>query len=83
MYERAEKDLWERVHDLPDIPAGFELEDVARVGWCGEEDCATQMEVPLEVKFLGEDLDLKRPPLERCTQCGARSVRTMYVSKTA
>jgi hypothetical protein len=41
------------------------------------------MEVPLEAKFLGEDLDLKRPPLERCTHCGAKSIATMYVSKTA
>ena len=83
MLDRASKDLWARVKDLPDIPAGFELEDVARVGWCGELDCATQMEVPLEAKFLGEDLDLNRPPLERCTHCGAKSIATMYVSKTA
>ena len=83
MYERAEKDLWARVHDLPDIPAGYELEDVGRVGWCGDMDCATQMEVPLEAKFLGEDLDMRRPGLERCTHCGAKATKTMYVSKTA
>jgi len=82
MLEKAENDLRERIIDLPDIPYGFELEDVARVGWCGEEDCATQMEVNLEVVFLGEDMDMKGSPIERCTTCGGTAKMTAYMSKT-
>ncbi len=82
LLDKAEKDLRNRMTDLPDIPYGYDLEDVARVGWCGEEDCATQMELNLEVTFLGEDMDLKQPPIERCTTCGATSKATVYVSKT-
>jgi prolyl-tRNA synthetase len=82
MLEKAENDLRERITDLPDIPYGFELEDVGRVGWCGEEDCATQIEVNLEAVFLGEDMDMKRPLIERCTTCGGTAKMTAYVSKT-
>lgn len=82
MLERAENELRSRIVDMDDIPRGYDIEDVIRVGWCGDEDCATQIETELEVTFLGEDLDLKNPPLPRCTTCGGTSVRTMYVSKT-
>ncbi|NIP37284.1 MAG: hypothetical protein GWN18_20195 [Thermoplasmata archaeon] len=82
MLERAEKELRSRIKDMDDIPRGYEIEDIIRVGWCGEEDCATQIETELEVTFLGEDMDLKSPPLPRCTTCGGTSMRTMYVSKT-
>ena len=82
MLERARNDLKDRITDLEDIPYGYDLVDVARVGWCGEEDCATQIEVNLEVTFLGEDMDLMKPPIERCTTCGAASKMTVYVSRT-
>jgi prolyl-tRNA synthetase len=82
MLDRAEKDLLDRITDLDDIPYGYEIEDVVRVGWCGEEDCATQIEVNLEVTFLGEDMDLKRPPMPRCATCGGTAAKTVYVSKT-
>jgi prolyl-tRNA synthetase len=82
LLEKAESDLQDRIVDLDDIPYSYEVEDVVRVGWCGEEDCATQIEVNLEVKFLGEDLDNKRPPVQRCATCGAASKMTVYVSKT-
>jgi prolyl-tRNA synthetase len=82
MADRAEKDLQDRIVDMEDIPYGHEAEDIIRVGWCGEEDCATRIEVNLEVKFLGEDMDAKRPPIPRCTTCGATSKVTAYVSKT-
>ena len=82
MLDRAEKDLLDRITDLDDIPYGYEIEDVVRVGWCGEEDCATQIEVNLEVTFLGEDMDLKRPAMPRCATCGGTAVKTVYVSKT-
>ncbi len=82
MLERAEKDLLDRITDLDDIPYGYEIEDVVRVGWCGEEDCATQIEVNLEVTFLGEDMDLKRPAMSRCATCGGTAVKTVYVART-
>jgi prolyl-tRNA synthetase len=82
MLERAEKDLLDRITDLDDIPYGYEIEDVVRVGWCGEEDCATQIEVNLEVTFLGEDMDLKRPAMHRCATCGGTATKTVYVAKT-
>jgi prolyl-tRNA synthetase len=82
MLERAEGELMSRIKDMDDIPRGYEIEDIIRVGWCGEEDCATQIEEELEVTFLGEDMDLKSPPMPRCTTCGGTSMMTMYVSKT-
>ena len=82
MLERAESELRSRIKDMDDIPRGYDIEDIIRVGWCGEEDCATQIETELEVTFLGEDLDLRNPPLPRCTTCGGTSKMTVYVSKT-
>ena len=82
LYENAEKDLQSRIVDLDDVPYGYDVEDVIRVGWCGEEDCATQIELNLEVKFLGEDMDMKHPPIERCATCGAASKMTVYASRT-
>ncbi len=82
MLERAEAELRSRIKDMDDIPRDYEIEDVIRVGWCGEEDCATQIETELEVTFLGEDMDLRNPPMPRCTTCGGTSIKTIYVSKT-
>ncbi|MCK5414081.1 MAG: proline--tRNA ligase [Thermoplasmata archaeon] len=82
MLDKAEKDLRSRIKDMDDIPRDYEIEDIIRVGWCGEEHCATQIEEELEVTFLGEDMDLKTPPMPRCTTCGGTSINTMYVSKT-
>jgi prolyl-tRNA synthetase len=82
MLEKAEKELRSRIKDMDDIPRGWEIEDIIRVGWCGEESCATQIEEELEVTFLGEDMDLRSPAMLRCTTCGGTSMKTMYVSKT-
>jgi prolyl-tRNA synthetase len=82
LLERAEGELRSRITDMEDIPRDYEIEDVIRVGWCGDEHCATQIEEELEATFLGEDMDLKGPPIPRCTTCGGTSKMTVYVSKT-
>jgi len=82
MLDKAEKELRSRIKDMDDIPRDHEIEDVIRVGWCGEESCATQIEEELEATFLGEDMDLRQPPMPQCTTCGGTSMKTVYVSKT-
>jgi prolyl-tRNA synthetase len=82
LLDSAEKDLQSRIVDMDEIPRDHDVKDIIRIGWCGEEDCATDVEVYYEVKFLGEDLDGKRDPMPRCATCGGTAMKTIYVART-
>ena len=79
LYERAGEALARGIQEPPSL---YELGDepIIRCGWCGEMDCAEQMEKGTDRTFLGfdEEAEEKAPP---CLNCGRPDSRLTYLSR--
>ncbi len=50
------------------------------VGWCGSEECSTEMELTLDMSMLG--IDLSKDFQGKCGQCGAPATKYVTYART-
>jgi len=75
--EEMQKDHIQEVNDLRNVKEG----KIARMYWCGNEECGHEIEDVTGWSILGNPVNEKHP-LGKCIVCGAESSDVIYVSKT-
>jgi len=78
--ERAWKNFREKVRMCESIEEARELNGIALLHWCGEEECGKRMEEETEKDLLGEVID--RTEKGRCLICRKESGKLMAVAKS-
>jgi len=87
----AEKRLNAGITEIDGIDEGVGKTNILKMYWCGEEDCATEVEVFLELTILGTPPDGKvvdgeevagEGTIGHCVYCGKPTETVIYASKT-
>lgn len=79
--DRAKKILDENFHRVKTIDDAKELTGIIELPWCGNEDCALEIENILEGNTLGEPIEEKELN-ESCPVCKKPSITWMRYAKT-
>ena len=71
-----------RVHDCESLEQVRDAvsKNMARIAWCGSEDCGREIEEATDADILGESIDEKRSG--SCLVCGAETETVVYVART-
>lgn len=83
IYNKAQNFMNERVKDCSTVEeAKKQIEmGIARVGWCGSEDCGYQLEEQVDASVLGEPWNSKTSFHGRCLVCGAETENCALMSR--
>lgn len=81
LYAAAKKILDENMHRVKTIEAAKELDGIIELPWCGNEDCALEIENILDGNTLGEPID-KVECKEICPVCGKPAKTWMRYAKS-
>lgn len=81
LYEKANQLLKDNMHRVETVEQAENLKGVIELPWCGEEDCAMEIENILDGNTLGEPIDDKKCD-KPCPVCGETGVTWMRYAKT-
>lgn len=82
LQNKSNESFRERVHDCESLEEVREAvaKNLARIAWCGNEDCGREIEEATDADILGESIDEKRD--SSCIACGAKTETVVYVART-
>ena len=81
LYANAEKLLKENIHNVQTIEEAKEKKGIVALPWCGNKDCALEIENVLEGNTLGEPIENAVCP-HPCPVCGAPAITWMRFAKS-
>lgn len=81
LYDNAKKLLEENIHRVKTEEEAKKLKGIVELPWCGNKDCALQIENILDGNTLGEPIDNKECK-ESCPVCGKPAVTWMRYAKS-
>jgi len=81
LFKNAEKILKENMHRVKTVEEAKKLKGIVELPWCGNEDCALEIENILEGNTLGEPIENKECK-HVCPICGKPSKTWMRYAKT-
>ena len=81
MMDKAKKILDENFHRVKTIEEAKQLKGIIELPWCGNEDCALEIENILEGNTLGEPID-ENQINESCPICDKSAITWMRYAKT-
>ena len=81
LFKNAKKLLDENMHRVKTIEEAKKLKGIIELPWCGNKDCALEIENILEGNTLGEPIENNRTE-EKCPICGSPGVSWMRFAKT-
>jgi len=81
LFENAKKILESNFHKAKTIDEAKDLKGIIELPWCGNEDCALEIENILEGNTLGEPID-KNEINESCPVCNKSAITWMRYAKT-
>ncbi len=81
LYKKAEEILNKNIHRIKTLEKAKDLKGIIELPWCGNKDCALEIEDILEKNTLGEPLD-KKECNSNCPICNKKGVTWMRYAKT-
>jgi len=81
LYDNAKKILNENFHRVSTIDGAKNLKGIVELPWCGNENCALEIENILEGNTLGEPIEEKEIK-ESCPVCSQPAITWMRYAKT-
>ena len=81
MMDKAKKILDENFHRVKTVDEAKQLKGIIELPWCGNEDCALEIENILEGNTLGEPID-ENEINESCPICDKSAITWMRYAKT-
>jgi len=81
LFAAAKKNLDENMHRVKTIEEAKDLKGIIELPWCGNEDCALEIENILDGNTLGEPIE-KVDCKEICPVCGKSASTWMRYAKT-
>jgi prolyl-tRNA synthetase len=81
LFENADKMLKENMHRVETIEEAEKLDGIIELPWCGNEDCAMEIENILDKNTLGEPIEDKECD-KKCPFCKQSGVTWMRYAKT-
>jgi len=83
LWDSAEERLHANIEEIRTIDEGRDSTKILKMHWCGEEDCAREVETVLELTILGHPPDGAGESSEGdCIHCGKTTPTVIYASKT-
>ena len=81
LYENAKKILEKNMHRVKTIEKAKDLKGIVEIPWCGNQDCALEIENILDGNTLGEPIENPRCE-ESCPVCGKSAKTWMRYAKS-
>jgi prolyl-tRNA synthetase len=81
IYEKAKKILNENIHKVENIEKVKNLKGIIELPWCGNKDCALEIENILEGNTLGEPIEDNKCN-KLCPVCKQQGVTWMRYAKS-
>jgi prolyl-tRNA synthetase len=81
LYGNAEKLLKENMHNVLSVEEAKQKTGIVALPWCGNKDCALEIEKVLEGNTLGEPIE-NAGCIERCPICGSPAKTWMRYAKS-
>ena len=81
LYQKAKNILNENMHSVETLEKAKNLKGIIELPWCGNEDCALEIEEILEGNTLGEPID-KKEISAQCPVCNKKAKTWMRYAKT-
>ena len=82
LYERAKDLMKSNTHNVTFADEAYNVgRGLINVGWCGNEDCSTEMETTLDMSMLGIDTTAENYE-GKCGQCGSPTKVLVTYAKT-
>ena len=81
LYDNAKKLLDENVHRVKTIKEAEGLKGIVELPWCGNQDCALEIENVLDGNTLGEPIE-EGECKETCPVCNKKAITWMRYAKT-
>ena len=78
--ERAWREFESKVREFEDLEGVAEHRGIAKVPWCGDDDCALAMQEETGKDLLGTPLE-EEPVSGRCPVCGREAKTWAYLAK--
>lgn len=82
LHERQMAFTKSHIHSITSVADGEGKVGVLMGGWCGVDACATKLETDLNVKTLGEPVDMDATPSGNCVTCGEPATVTLRWAAT-
>jgi len=83
LFKKADHLLQDNFHSVESIEEAQQFKGIIELPWCGEDDCALEVEEILDGNTLGEPLDLKKNiEKQQCPICDKPAQRYMRYAKT-
>jgi prolyl-tRNA synthetase len=81
LFNKAKKMLDENIHRVDSVEKAKDLNGIIELPWCGNEDCALEIEEILDGNTLGEPIDEKECD-STCPICNKKAKTYMRYAKT-
>ena len=81
LFDNAKKILDENMHRVKTVEEAKKLEGIVELPWCGNQDCALEIENILDGNTLGEPIE-KSDCKESCPVCGKSAITWMRYAKS-
>jgi len=82
LYENASKLLNENMHHVETVDEAKTLKGIIQLPWCGNDQCALEIEEVLDGNTLGEPIEEEKIEHQTCPICGKQAVTWMRYAKT-
>lgn len=83
LYKNAEKLLHENMHTITSLEEAKTLKGIIEIPWCGQDQCALEIEEMLEGNTLGEPIEEEKPIKDHtCPVCNKPAISWMRYART-